>query len=145
LLYLRHLCWIVLTVTALSACSGSDDAEKQRETQRYYFLESLRLVESAGRQLQSQNITAEQVKSALTTMDDGIKLAFEVEAEFLDGLDSNLARLYQRFFVEGVQAYRLGIEAGDRSDQEKGLELLMQWSKYWTKAQDSITEKIQSQ
>ena len=142
--YLRHLCWIVLAVFALSACSGSDESKNANQSQGYYFLESLKLVENAGRQLQDQNITAGELKAALSSMDDGIKLSFEVEPTFLDDLDSNLGRFYQRFFVEGVQAYRLGIEAGDSEEQKKGLELLMQWSKYWTKAQDSIIEKIQS-
>jgi len=143
--YLQHLCWILLAAFALSACTGSDDAKEHSESQRYYFLESLKLVESAGRQLQSQNVTADNLKTALATMDDGIKLAFEVETAFLNDLDPNLGRLYQRFFIEGVQAYRLGIEAGDSLDQKKGLELLTQWSKYWTGAEHSITEKIQSQ
>ncbi len=143
--YLRYLCWIVLTVFVLSACSGSDESKNANQSQGYYFLESLKLVESAGRKLQSQVITADELKTALSTMDDGIKLAFQVEAEFLDGIDSNLARFYQRFFVEGVQAYRLGIEAGDRKEQEKGLELLMQWSKYWSGAREQVTEKLQSQ
>ncbi len=142
---LRHLCWILLAAFTLSACSGSDDAKEHNESQRYYFLESLKLVENSGRQLQKQNISADELKLALAAMDDGLKLAFEVETAFLEDLDPSLGRLYQRFFVEGVQAYRLGIEAGDNEDQIKGLELLMQWSKYWSGAEHSITEKIQSQ
>ena len=140
----RVMVGFFLVVLSLAACSGSGDAEKYAQTQQYFFLESLKMVEGAGRRLQSQNLTADDLKATLAAMDDGVKMAFEVEAVFLEGLDPNLGGLYQRFFIEGVQTYRLGIEAGDSAEQKKGLELLSQWAKYWRGAEQSIIEKIQS-
>lgn len=141
MLSVRNLFLIGLTIVLLSACS----ADKTDQSQKFYFLESLALVENAGRQLQQPGIKAEEVQQALASMDEGIKLAFQVESIFLEELDTNLPKFYQRYFVKGVEAYRLGIEAGISEDQKKGLELLMLWSKFWTEKGSSITEKLQKE
>ncbi len=127
----------------LSACS-EDNAKPNTQTQKYYFTESLKLVETAGRQLQNQSLTAEGLRAALTTMDDGLKLSFQVKAVFLDQFDPRLSKNYQRYFVKGVEAYRLGIEAGDSDEQKKGLQLLSQWAQFWSEAGQQIMKKMQA-
>jgi len=142
---LRHFCWVWLAVFALSACTGSDDEKTGSETQKYYFLESLAMVENAGRSLQKSDLSVPELQTALSTMDEGLKLAFQVEAKFLDQFDPRLSKNYQRYFVKGVESYRLGIEAGDSEEQQQGLKLLSQWAAFWLEAQQPVNAKLQSQ
>lgn len=137
---LRLPVWIWLAISLLSACSP----DKPDQSQQFYFTESLALVENAGRQLQKPAIEGDEVKQALEDMDEGIKLAFQVEAAFLDQFDPRLSRNYQRYFVKGIEAYRLGIEAGDADEQKNGLELLSKWAAFWAEARGKITEKMQA-
>lgn len=134
-----------LAILALSACSPSDDEEPLSETQKYYFLESLKLVEQAGRSLQGESRTQQDIRQALSTMDQGLKLAFRVESEFLKQLDARLGKNYQRYFVKGIEDYRLGIEAGDRKQQQNGLRLLAQWAEFWALAQPGVEVKLHPQ
>ncbi len=115
------------------------------ETQKYYFVESLKLVEQAGRSLQVENKTQQDIQQALALMDEGLKLAFEVEDEFLKLLDARLGKNYQRYFVKGVEDYRLGIEAADREQQQNGLRLLAQWAEFWTTVKPAVDVKLRPQ
>lgn len=142
---LRYPVWIWLAVFLLSACSPDKPQDAANESQKFYFLESLVLVENAGRQLQKPANKADKVKQALTAMDEGIKLAFHVESEFLDQFDPRLSKNYQRYFLKGVESYRLGIEAGDADEQKHGLRLLSQWAVFWAEASKDITAKMQNQ
>ncbi len=135
--------WIWLIVILLSACS-EDSAKPNAQTQNYYFSESLKLVETAGRELQNQSLSTERVSAALATMDDGLRLSFQVEAAFLDQFDPRLSKNYQRYFVKGVEAYRLGIEAGVSDEQKIGLQLLSQWAQFWAEAGQQIMLKMQA-
>ncbi len=137
----HYRAWIWLAVFLLPACSP----DKPDESQKFFFLESLTLIENAGRQLQKQAIKADEVKQALAGMDEGIKLAFQVEAAFLDQFDPRLSKYYQRYFVKGIEAYRLGIEAGDTDEQKNGLQLLSRWAVFWAEAGKDITSKMQYQ
>ena len=137
--------WLVAVLLLLSACSESDEVSKVSETQKYYLLESLNLVEQAGRALQGSDLTDASIQQALETMDRGLKLAFQVETGFLDSLDVRLGKNYQRYFVKGVENYRLGIEAADRAQQQQGLEQLGQWAEFWSAEQSAIKVKLQSQ
>lgn len=139
------LAWIVAVLLLLSACSDSDETSKVSETQKYYLLESLNLVEQAGRVLQAKNLSQAKIQQALETMDRGLKLAFQVETRFLDNLDLRLGKNYQRYFVKGVENYRLGIEAGVLAQQQQGLEQLGQWAEFWSAEQSAIKAKLQSQ
>jgi hypothetical protein len=138
------LAWMVAVLLLLSACSESDQPSKVSETQKYYLLESLNLVEQAGRVLQAKDLSQARIQQALETMDQGLKLAFQVETEFLDNLDLRLGKNYQRYFVKGVENYRLGIEAGDAIQQQQGLEQLGQWAEFWSAEQSAIEAKLQS-
>ncbi len=126
----------------LSACS-EDKPKPDTQTQRYYFTQSLELVEAAGRQLQNQSLSAQSLREALATMDEGLKLSFHVKADFLDQFDPRLSKNYQRYFVKGVEEYRLGIEAGDSAGQKNGLRILSQWAQFWTEADQQIMQKMQ--
>jgi hypothetical protein len=137
-----HLFWVLLITLLLSACSEKDDGDTVSETQKYYFLESLKLVEQAGRELQSSGLTQTKITQALETMDQGLKLAFQVENDFLNALDARLGKNYQRYFVKGVETYRLGIEAGVQSDQQAGLKLLSQWAGFWSANEAEINAKL---
>jgi hypothetical protein len=139
---LNQLCWVFLIAILFSACTDKDDDNLVSETQKYYFLESLKLVEQAGRELQDSDLTQAKITSALETMDQGLKLAFQVENEFLDSLDVRLGKNYQRYFVKGVETYRIGIEAGDRDDQQAGLKLLGKWAGFWSAEQAVINAKL---
>jgi len=138
----KQLFYLLLITFLLSACSESDDDKSVSETQKYYFLQSLELVEQAGRELQSSGLTQARVIDALKTMDQGLKLAFQVENKFLNAVDVRLGKNYQRYFVKGVETYRIGIEAGDKSDQQAGLKLLSQWAMFWSAEQDAIIAKL---
>jgi len=139
---LRLFTWIVAALLLLCACSESDKTTGQSETQKYYLLESLKLVEQAGRAIQDSELTQAEIKQALETMDRGLKLAFQVETGFLDSLDPRLGKNYQRYFIEGVENYRLGIEAGDRVQQQLGLDQLGQWAGFWAAEQTAIKAKL---
>ena len=138
------LAWMVAVLLLLTACSESDQTSKVSETQKYYLLESLNLVEQAGRVLQAKDLSQARIQQALATMDRGLKLAFQVKTEFLDNLDLRLGKNYQRYFVKGVENYRLGIEAGDATQQQQGLEQLGQWAEFWSAEQSAIEAKLQS-
>jgi len=134
----NRLCWILLITILLPACLGEDDDITGSETQKYYFLESLKLVEQAGRELQDNRLTQKKITLAMETMDQGLKLAFQVEKNFLDSLDVRLGKNYQRYFVKGVETYRHGIEDGDKDDQQAGLKLLSLWAGFWSVEQAAI-------
>ena len=138
----NHLFWVLMIVLLLSACSEKEDSDTVSETQKYYFLESLKLVEQAGRELQSRGLTQAKITQALETMDQGLRLAFQVENDFLNALDARLGKNYQRYFVKGVETYRLGIEAGIQADQQAGLQLLSQWAGFWSAEQATINAKL---
>jgi hypothetical protein len=140
-----NLVLAALAIFALSACSPSDDEETVSETQKYYFLESLQLVEQAGRSLQGESRTQQDIRQALAIMDQGLKLAFQVENKFLKQLDVRLGKNYQRYFVKGVEDYRLGIEAGDREQQQNGLRLLARWAKFWASVKPAVDLKLHPQ
>ena len=141
-----HLLWCLgLILLGLSACSSSDKANDQSAAQTYYFLESLRLVEGAGLQLQSKNLTESSLMQALSDMDEGLKLAYQIDAEFLNQLDLRLGKNYQRYFVKGVETYRIGVEARNQDEQQQGLKLLVQWNAFWGPEQSRINRNLQSQ
>ena len=151
--FLRSFLWIGLLALSLTACSPSNDADSANKgdvsaqqtskTQTDYFLESLKFVEQSGRQLQSAERTKASIEQALSGMDTGMALAFNVDAAFLNGLDVRLGKNYQRYFVDGVQTYRLGIEAADPIEQKKGLALLNRWAQFWGSNQAVILSKLQ--
>ena len=125
------------------AVSATQKAESG--TQKYYFLESVKLVELAGRTLQVGGMTTQRkINEALEMMDKGLKLAFQVETSFLKSLDARLGKNYQRYFVKGIETYRLGIEAGVQSDQQAGLQLLGQWAEFWSAENKAIRAKLRS-
>lgn len=134
----------------LTACTPADDTEgktsgETSKNQAHYFLESLKFVEQAGRQLQTEGLTQTLVEDALLNMDAGMAMAFKVNAAFLNKLDVRLGKNYQRYFVEGVQAYRLGIEAADQDQQKNGVALLGRWAQFWAGIETDIMKKIQTQ
>ena len=77
-------------------------------------------------------------------MDNGLKMAFEVKAEFLDRFDPRLSKNYQRYFIKGIESYRLGIEAGDIDLQKTGLRLLGEWAGFWSEAGQSVLADMQT-
>lgn len=125
----------------LLACTSPD--EKQAAEQKYYFLESLQQVETGGRQLQSANLDQQGLRQALNMLDQGLRLAFQVERQFLDDLDLRLGKNYQRYFVAGVENYRIGIEAGDEAQQREGLRLLTRWAEFWKAERQNILQQLE--
>ena len=138
---LRGVLFLGLLAILLAACSSSDD-DKIEGGQKYYFLESLAQVETGGRQLQSAGLDQQSLTEALANLDQGLKLAFQVERKFLDELDLRLGKNYQRYFIKGVEDYRIGIEAGDEAQQREGLRLLSQWAEFWQAERAAIQSKL---
>ena len=134
--------WLLggLLLALLTACSSQQDEYSRNQT--YFFLESMKQVESGGRRLQSGGLDHDSLNQALAMLDQGLKLAFQVERKFLDGLDIRLGKNYQRYFIKGVENYRLGIEAGDEAQQIEGLRLLRQWADFWGAEQSAIRSKL---
>jgi hypothetical protein len=130
-----------LLLITLLACSSSDD-DQTSGSQKYFFLESLKQIEEGGRQLQSSDLNQDELTRALATLDQGLKLAFQVERKFLDSLDLRLGKNYQRFFVKGVENYRLGIEAGDETQQRQGLQQLARWAEFWNLEREAIEAQL---
>jgi hypothetical protein len=138
---LRGVLYASLLAILLAGCSGSDD-DQTVGSQKYYFLESLKQVDAGGRQLQSGTLGQQSLTEALAMLDQGLKLAFQVEREFLDKLDLRLGKNYQRYFIKGVENYRIGIEAGDEAQQREGLRLLSRWAEFWQAEQAAIREQL---
>ena len=135
--------WLFTVLVALALLSCADNDEHSR-SQAYFFLESLKHVESGGRQLQNSDLDEAKLRQALTLLDQGLEFAFQVERKFLDELDLRLGKNYQRFFIKGVENYRIGIEAGDQEQQVEGLHLLQQWAAFWQEAGEPIRSKLPS-
>ena len=127
-------------MSGLIACESKQD--ERAEEQGYYFLEALKQVESGGRKLQIANLSQAQLNEALRNLDDGLKLAFQVKRPFLDNLDLRLGKNFERYFIKGVENYRIGIEAADKSQQQAGLGLLQKWSQFWQLEQDVILAQL---
>jgi len=135
--------WLLLLLLAsLLACSSEDEPPISRE-QAYFFVESLQQVEDGGRRLQSADLDEAGLQAGLALLDRGLKLAFEVEPVELDKLDLRLGKNFQRYFIAGVENYRLGIEAGDDEQQRKGLQLLARWGEFWAQERDAILVKLE--
>ncbi len=131
-----------LLLGILAACSSSPDDDEISEDQKYFFLESMKQVESGGRQLQSATLQQTELAQALTKLDQGLKLAFQVERKFLDNLDLRLGKNFQRYFIKGVENYRVGIEAGDEAQQREGLQLLARWAEFWSAERLAIEARL---
>ncbi len=131
-----------LLLGILAACSSSTDDDKVSKDQKYFFLESLKQVEAGGRQLQSTTLQQAELVQALTMLDQGLKLAFQVERKFLDNLDLRLGKNFQRYFIKGVENYRVGIEAGDEVQQREGLQLLARWAEFWNGERLAIEARL---
>ncbi len=129
-----------LLLLLLLGCSSEQD-RKYFEQQKYFFLESLQQIDAGGRQLQ---LATEQpaVTEALARIDEGLKLAFQVERKFLDELDLRLGKNYQRYLIKGVENYRVGIEAGDEQQQREGLQQLARWAEFWGSERAAIEARL---
>ncbi|MEM7561845.1 MAG: hypothetical protein AAF353_02215 [Pseudomonadota bacterium] len=125
----------------LIACEAEKDNARFNE-QRYFFLEALKQVEAGGRQLQNGNLAQAEMTAALDNLDQGLKLAFEVQRPFLDEIDLRLGKNFERYFVKGVEHYRIGIEAADQEQQLAGLQLLQKWSQFWQAEQNLIMSRL---
>lgn len=128
---------------ALAGCESADTPPGQTE-QAYYFIEALKQVERGGQRLQSANLDRATVESALADLDAGLGLAFQVEREFLDSLDLRLGKNFERYFIQGVENYRLGIEAGDKEQQRAGLVRLQRWGEFWQSAGSDILALLEA-
>ena len=139
---MQRVILVCLLSGILAACSSSSEEDEISRDQKYYFLESLKQVEAGGRQLQTPGLEQAELVQALTMLDQGLKLAFQVERKFLDQLDLRLGKNFQRYFVKGVENYRVGIEAGDEVQQQEGLKLLARWAEFWHAEREVIEARL---
>ena len=133
---------ICLLVALLAACGPSKQQREHAANQKYYFQESLKQVEAGGRQLQNTDLDQQALTRALKQLDEGLRFAFQMERKFLDELDLRLGKNYQRYFVAGVENYRIGIEAGDEQQQREGLKLLARWAEFWNAERANIEARL---
>jgi len=133
---------ICLLVSLLAACGPSKEQRQHEANQKFYFQESLKQVEAGGRQLQAADLDQQALTRALAKLDKGLRFAFQMERKFLDELDLRLGKNYQRYFVAGVENYRIGIEAGDEKQQREGLKLLARWAEFWNAERANIEARL---
>ena len=131
---------LCLLVVAFAGCEREPPIDPAG--QRYFFLESLKQVETAGQRLGQPDLNQQQLTAALQTLDDALGLAFQVRRAYLDEFDLRLGKNFERYFIKGVENYRLGIEAGDRQQQIEGIRLLNQWAEFWQAEGDAIEARI---
>ncbi len=139
--FLRFALWFVVAILIM-ACESERLEQTEFGIQQNKFLLSLELVEHAGKILQSPELIQPEIDAAMIQLDQGLKLAFEVNPEFLKRLDIRLPRLYTGMFIAGIESYRLGVESSDREKQLAGLLLLAQWSKFWLSEKPNIQKKL---
>ena len=137
----RGAFFVCLLASMLASCWS--DQDKVSESQKYYFLEAMKQVEAGGTRLRSPDLDRQAMNEALAMLDQGLRLAFEVDREFLDNLDLRLGKNFERYFIKGVENYRLGIEAGDEQQQREGLRLLARWSEFWQAEQAAIRGRLE--
>ncbi len=133
---------LCLFVAVMAGCDR--EAPVDPAGQRYFFLESLKQVEAAGQQLGQPDLSQQQMTAALATLDDALGLAFQVRRAYLDEFDLRLGKNFERYFIRGVENYRLGIEAGDRQQQIEGIRLLNQWAEFWRAEGDAIEVRLRA-
>jgi len=138
--------WFLLILTSLAACQSAEEAEKEHhQAQKTAFLQSIEMIESAGRKLQTANPGSQLVDDALKQLDSGLEQAYKVEDEFLNKIDARLGKVYQRNFLKGVEDYRLGVESGATKQQLKGLMQLQKWSQFWQIEGTEIRRKLDAE
>lgn len=139
---LRFIGIVVLAGLLVSGCS--DDSDRQvDEAQKFLFLESLKQIETAGGMLQMASGDQVVYGKAIAVIDDGLRLAFQVRRDFLDQFDLRLGKNYEVLFIQGIETYRLGIEAADLEQQKEGLQKLQRWQAFWSEIEATVTAQLQ--
>ncbi len=141
---LRVLTILGLLALLLVGCSSEPEA-KIDETQKFLFLESLKQIETGGSMLQMASGDQVIYGKAIAVIDDGLRLAFQVRRDFLDQFDLRLGKNYETYFIQGIETYRLGIEAADVEQQKEGLEKLQQWAAFWSEVEPAVMASLQPQ
>ena len=143
---IRLRAFAIAAILALLLVGCSDDAEIEiDEAQKFLFLESLKQVETGGSMLQMASGDQVIIGKGLAVIDEGLRLAFQVRREFLDQLDLRLGKSYERFFIQGIETYRLGLEAADLQQQQDGLQRLQQWATFWQQVEPAVMAKLHPQ
>jgi len=142
---IRILLWALFigVLLWLSGCQEDRIESTEQAIQQNYFLQSLSLVESAGQLLMRPDLTDDDITRAMQRMDLGLEQARKVEDGFLKKLEPRLAREYREKFIQGVEEYRLGVEASDRERQLQGLGRLGQWGEYWNRIKPEVLAKLE--
>jgi len=138
------LAWLVMT-SLLVACESQKAQETEFVQQQNYFLQSVELVESAGKTLQADGLSRQDIKQAMQQLDQGLQKAYQVRKDFLARLDVRLPKLFPALFIKGIETYRIGVEASDRAQQLAGLRLIRQWSQFWRASKAGILQKLLQQ
>ena len=85
------------------------------------------------------------IGKGLAVIDEGLRLAFQVRRDFLDQFDLRLGKSYERLFIQGIETYRLGLEAADLQQQQDGLQRLQQWAAFWQEVEPAVMAKLHPQ
>ena len=133
-------------IVALLLVGCSDESEIEiDEAQKFLFLESLKQVETGGSMLQMASGDQVIIGKGLAVIDEGLRLAFQVRRDFLDQFDLRLGKSYERLFIQGIETYRLGLEAADLQQQQDGLQRLQQWAAFWQEVEPAVMAKLHPQ
>ena len=136
----------IASIAMLLVVSCSDEPQiKIDEAQKFVFLESLKQVETGGSMLQMASGDQVIIGKGIAVIDEGLRLAFQVRRDFLDQFDVRLGKSYERLFIQGIETYRLGLEAGDLEQQKDGLQRLQQWAVFWAEVEPSVMAKLHPQ
>lgn len=133
---------LLMLGSLLFACDSQKAAESEFVRQQNYFLQAVELVESAGRLLQQNNLTEQEIQQSMQKLDAGLKKAYAVRKDFLARLDVRLPKLFPELFIKGVETYRIGVEASDRAQQLEGLRLISRWSQFWRSESQTILGQL---
>ncbi len=139
--WLRGLAWLVMA-SLLLACESEKAQETEFVRQQNYFLQSVELVESAGKILQSDGLSQQDITQAMQQLDQGLQKAYQVRQDFLARLDVRLPKLFPTLFIKGIETYRIGVEADDRAQQLEGLRLMRRWGQFWRASKADILQKL---
>ncbi len=143
---IRLRAFAIAGILALLLVGCSDESEIEiDEAQKFLFLESLKQVETGGSMLQMASGDQVIIGKGVAVIDEGLRLAFQVRREFLDQLDLRLGKSYERFFIQGIETYRLGLEAADLQQQQDGLQRLQQWASFWQEVEPAVMAKLHPQ
>ena len=125
----------------LTACSDNP-FPKELVSDRYAFVDSLRLIESAGPDLLKHEAGSPQFLVAVEQLETGYKAGFRVRDVFLDYVNPEIKVAYNKYLLRGTENYVEGVREGNAVLQEKGQQQVKFWFDYWNENKTQVLAKL---